>query len=183
MEAFKERSQLIQFFIGLGLVGLLTGSRFLELPANFSATTAVIVFSAVYFRQIISKIAVPALALFISDLWLGFSSIHGVVYLSYLLIGLLGFYMLRRNRGPMKLLGTAFLASGLFFLLTNFGVWLWSGIYTHSFSGLVLCFEMALPFYRNMIAGDLFFLFAVFYAGEVIQRLCLPKRARFPLFS
>lgn len=47
------------------------------------------------------------------------------------------------------------LASFLFFLFSNFGVWLhW---YPHTFEGLIQCFTLALPFYRNTLLGDLVF--------------------------
>jgi hypothetical protein len=38
-----------------------------------------------------------------------------------------------------------------FFLLANLGVWLGSGMYPHTFQGLVLCYVAALPFYRNAL--------------------------------
>jgi hypothetical protein len=36
-----------------------------------------------------------------------------------------------------------------FFLLSNFVVWVGSGMYPHSTSGLVACYAAALPFYAN----------------------------------
>ena len=49
------------------------------------------------------------------------------------------------------------LASVLFFLVTNFGCWLWFDLYEHSVSGLVHCYAQALPFFRYTLAGDLVF--------------------------
>jgi len=42
-----------------------------------------------------------------------------------------------------------------FWLWSNFGVWLTSGLYANSFSGLVSCYYMALPFLGNALIGDL----------------------------
>ena len=39
-------------------------------------------------------------------------------------------------------------APTLFFLLSNFAVWL-GGMYAHTFAGLAQCYTLALPFYRN----------------------------------
>ena len=39
-----------------------------------------------------------------------------------------------------------FCAALLYWLLTNFGVWLSAGYYPFTFSGCILCYEMALPF-------------------------------------
>lgn len=55
-----------------------------------------------------------------------------------------------------------FLASFLFWTWTNFGVWLFSGMYEKTFHGLSGCYTAALPFLRNQWWGDLvwFLLFA-----------------------
>lgn len=38
-----------------------------------------------------------------------------------------------------------------FWIWTNFGVWLVSGMYPHSLTGLVTCYFLALPFLKNSI--------------------------------
>jgi hypothetical protein len=53
----------------------------------------------------------------------------------------------------------------LFFLLSNFGVWL-GGWYPMTGSGLVACFVNAIPFYGYTVAGDLAFTVALFGAWE-----------------
>ena len=50
----------------------------------------------------------------------------------------------------------AFTSSSIFFIITNFGVWLMGG-YPKSLEGILLCYTMALPFFLNSIAGDFFF--------------------------
>ncbi|MDA1080014.1 MAG: hypothetical protein O2840_04990 [bacterium] len=64
------------------------------------------------------------------------------------------------------------IASLLFFLLSNFGVWwFW---YPQTWAGLVLCYTMALPFYRNTFLSDVGF-FAIIagvrYVGAVVQKV------------
>jgi len=47
------------------------------------------------------------------------------------------------------------IASGLFFLVSNFGVWyFW---YPHTWAGLFSCYLLAVPFYRNTMLGDFVF--------------------------
>ncbi|MCB9813223.1 MAG: hypothetical protein H6772_02325 [Pseudomonadales bacterium] len=46
-------------------------------------------------------------------------------------------------------------ASFSFFIISNFGVWWYR--YPHSISGLIACYVLAIPFYRNTLIGDLFF--------------------------
>lgn len=47
------------------------------------------------------------------------------------------------------------LASGLFFLLSNFGVW-WYW-YPHTLTGLLTCYSLAVPFYGRTLLGDIVF--------------------------
>lgn len=80
------------------------------------------------------------------------------VLLTYL--GFAAYPLLGRLAGKSLRKQTLFLpmASLLFFLLSNLGVWwFW---YPQTWSGLVLCYTMALPFYRNTFLSDLGF-FAV----------------------
>ena len=46
----------------------------------------------------------------------------------------------------------------LFFIVTNFAVWAFESSYEKSFAGLAKCYWAAVPFYRWMLAGDLFYL-------------------------
>ena len=52
-------------------------------------------------------------------------------------------------------IGNILLASFLFFLISNFGVWILG--YPKNLEGLMLCYTMAIPFFGYSIAGDLFF--------------------------
>ena len=51
----------------------------------------------------------------------------------------------------------ALISSVFFYLYTNFGWWLMSGMYEHTLSGLVRCYYMAIPFFRNNLMGNLIF--------------------------
>ena len=46
-------------------------------------------------------------------------------------------------------------ASFSFFIISNLGVWFFH--YPHTFSGLLTCFTLAIPFFVNSLAGDLFY--------------------------
>lgn len=62
------------------------------------------------------------------------------------------------KKGALLTLGS----SVFFFVVTNFAVWVQSGMYAHTWSGLVRCYTMALPFFRNTILGDAFYTAALF---------------------
>jgi hypothetical protein len=50
------------------------------------------------------------------------------------------------------------LPATLFWIVSNFGVWAFQSDYEKSFAGLMQCYWMAIPFFRWMLAGDVFYL-------------------------
>ncbi|PWU18275.1 MAG: hypothetical protein C5B49_07385, partial [Bdellovibrio sp.] len=50
-------------------------------------------------------------------------------------------------------------ASLIFFLFSNFGVWVGTDLYRHDLGGLIKCYAMALPFLGNQLGGDLAYVF------------------------
>ncbi len=50
----------------------------------------------------------------------------------------------------------------LFWLVSNFAVWAFQSDYEKSWAGLVHCYWMAVPFFRWMVAGDVFYLAVLF---------------------
>jgi hypothetical protein len=68
--------------------------------------------------------------------------------------------------------GTCLIAPSLvFYLTTNFAVWLFNGIYPHTAAGLVECYVLALPFYGFSLAGDLVFVPVVFGAYQMARAI------------
>ena len=112
---------------------------------------------------------IPLLAMIISDYFLGFHSTIPFVYGSFIIIAGLGF-LLRKNMSPLKTGLTSLFGSLLFFIITNFGVWATSSLYEKSVNGLLNCYYMGLPFFRNTLLGDIFYV-SVFFLGFRIFRL------------
>ena len=81
--------------------------------------------------------------------FLGISLRNLFVYLGFITVVLLG------SKIKSIKFGNILLASIIFFLLSNFGVWILG--YPKNFEGLLLCYTMAIPFFGYSIAGDLFF--------------------------
>src|SRR5206468_10233509 len=89
---------------------------------------------------------------------------------SVALIVMLGMASLRR-RSALRVAGVAIASSILFFVITNFGMWLFSGFYPRTLAGLEACYIAAIPFFQNTVAGDLFYaglLFGGFKVAEVL---------------
>jgi hypothetical protein len=74
-------------------------------------------------------------------------------------------------------------SSVLFFLITNFAVWLYrrGEVYADSWAGLLACYEAGLLFFRWMLVGDLFFA-AVVFGSYALAVSSVGRRAiRIPL--
>ena len=115
-------------------------------------------------------------------------------YLSYALYLVLGWSLLRQSESPVRIGGVPVVGSIVFFLLTNFGVWLQHVIkpelfvgapfqFPASFGGLMNCYEVALPFYRGTIIADLVFTAAFFTAHALFARVYFPAERVLPATS
>jgi hypothetical protein len=76
--------------------------------------------------------------------------------------------MLRHNARALKIGAASIAASVVFFVASNFAVWATWSMYPKTLSGLATCYAMALPFFRNGIAGDLVFAAAFFGIGALL---------------
>lgn len=149
-------------------------SRLIPHPSNFAPIGAMALFGAAYYSKRYIAFLVPILAMWISDLILN-NVIYGsyfdhfvwfyngsiFTYGAFALIVVLGLFSLKKIR-ISNLLFSALSASVVFFAVSNFGVWLTSGLYPHTFSGLTACYAAGLPFFHNTIMGDLVYTGAMF---------------------
>ena len=137
--------------------------RLVPHPPNFAPIAAMALFGGAYLNRGY-VIFVPLLALFLSDVLIGFYSplVMFSVYGSFVLTGLMGLWLKKRKSAGNVVL-TAMGASILFFLVTNFAVWA-AGAYARDLSGLAQSYVMGLPFFRNTLLGDLFYT-GVFFGG------------------
>lgn len=139
----------------LTLIAAAVVLRLLPHPANFAPVTAIAIFGgAVLPRKV--AILIPLGAMIVSDLIIGFYDIMPVVWGCYLLIALVSSLWLRQLSVRKTVLLT-FGASILFFVVTNFAVWVAGDMYAHTWTGLAQCYAMALPFFRNTLLSDLLY--------------------------
>ncbi len=144
--------------------------RLVPHPPNFAPIGAMALFSGAQLGRRPLAFAAPLGAMLLSDALLGFHTGMVFVYASVALIVLLGSAALKRV-SVLRLAGAAVASSVLFFVITNFGTWLLSGIYPMTASGLAACYVAAIPFFQNTVAGDLF------YAGLLFGGFALLERA------
>jgi len=134
----------------LVLVG--AGSRLLHLPPNIAAVTGVTIFAGFAIRNIWLALVVPVAAMALADVVLGWYPDMVFTYAGMALGVLIARGLLHRLTVP-RLIGTTFLASLGFFVLSNLGVFL-SGYYGFSLEGLLACYVAALPFWQNSLIAD-----------------------------
>lgn len=129
---------------------------------NFTPISAIALFGGLYISNRILAYALPLIIMFISDIFLGFSSITLFVYAGFMLVTLIG----TQRKKPCIL--TIFLGSLSFFIVTNFGVWLLG--YPKTWTGLLECYTLALPFFRNSLLGDFFYSGVMIIGFNFIQK-------------
>ena len=152
--------------------------RLVPHPPNFTPIGAMALFSGAYLGRKALAFAAPLGALLLSDLVLGFYHGQATVYFSVALIVMLGMVALSRV-SPLRVAGAAILSSILFFVITNFGMWLFSGFYPRTMLGLEACYVAAIPFFQNTIAGDLFYA-TLLFGGFRVAELMVPRLSAQP---
>lgn len=103
-----------------------------------------------------------------------FSRFQLFMYGSFLISGWLGRRM-RGNPGVSRIAAFSVLNSMQFFLITNFGSWLWFGSYPRTASGLADCYLAAIPFFGWTLAGDLFYAGLLFGLHAWLTRMVAPE--------
>ena len=152
-------------------------SRLMPHPANVAPITALALFSAVYLERKYTFI-VPLAAMVLSDAVLGFYAGFVWVYAGFAAVGLIGLW-LRNHQGAIAGVGASLAGSALFFIVTNFGVWVSNQVsYPHTAAGLAECYTAAIPFFRNTVVGDLVYVGMMFGAFELAKKLVPTLSAR-----
>lgn len=167
--------------LALALVLLGAALRLLPHEANFAPIAAIALFGAVYLKRNYA-LAVPLLALVLSDLVLGFDSWQSrlTVYGSFVLVGLIGLAV-RQKKTFLTVTGGAIAGSIIFYLVTNFAFLYPTTMYPHNWQGILSSYYNALPFFRGTLMGDLFYTGLLFGAYELVHLLVTHKAGALPL--
>jgi len=143
-------------------------SRLVPHPPNFTPIAAMALFGGAFFSDRRLAFMVPLMAMIASDFVIGFHPLAPVVYATFLLVVCIGFWI-KRHFSPSAIFAGTLAGSFLFFVTTNFAVWLSGTLYPKTAAGLLTCFVAAIPFFRNTLAGDLVYtvlLFGLFVWSE-----------------
>lgn len=160
-----------RIFRSLLIVGMILFAgviRIVPHPWNLAPVGAMALFSGVVIRNRVVAFLFPLAALATGDVFIGFHVLVPVVYASFLVSVTIGLW-LRKNRTILRVGGAVLVGAVQFFLITNFGVWMFLNSYPKSFVGLVACYVAGIPLFWNTLAGDVFFsafLFGVLFMAE-----------------
>lgn len=169
------------FYIIAGFILFAALARLFPHAYNFTPIGAIALFGAAYFGSKKWAFIVPIFALWISDLILNnyiysayydgftlFTSGFLYIYGGFALIVVLGFFLFDKVTIP-RVLGGAIGGSIIFFIVSNFGVWISSPMYPLTLEGLILCYTAAIPFFHNTLGGTLIYSAALFGAYEYLK--------------
>ena len=164
------------------LILLAAFSRIIPHMPNFSPLGAICLFGAAHLQKKWQVFLIPLAAAWLSDLFINnviygayypeFTWFYGGFYWqygTYLLIMCIAL-LLFKTINIKRMLGGSLMATVVFFLVTNFGVWLASPTYPQNIAGLMQCYAMGIPFLKGTLLGDLFYVTALFGAFALLQR-------------
>jgi hypothetical protein len=142
-------------------------ARLLPHPPNFAPVAAMSLFAGARLSAWQAYL-IPLVLMAITDPILAvvyhvpaYTKYQIFIYASFLLSVWLG----RRLRGTesiAKIAGFTLLNSFQFFVITNFGSWLWFQAYPRTMAGLATCYTAAIPFFGWTLAGDVVYTAVLF---------------------
>lgn len=143
-----------QFLMAAVLFSVLVISRIVPHAHNFTALSGVALFAGAFWRGQTLRFAVPLCAVLVTDFYFGFYPGMAWTYLGVAA----GVVLAPRLQSSIVKVGShAILAAVAFFVLSNLGVWMSSGLYSLDAQGLVQCFTMAIPFFHNTLISGIFY--------------------------
>lgn len=154
--------------IALALVALGVVFRLAPHPENVTPVAAIALFSGVTLSPALA-FTVPVAVMMATDLFIGWHPLFWLVWPAFLLVTWIG-QRVRGKEGALPVALASFGGSVLFFAVTNLGVFFFEKMYPKTWAGLVECFAMALPFFRNSLIGDLVWTAVFFSLFELARR-------------
>ncbi len=163
----------LKITVALCLISFAVVFRLLPHPPNFAPVAAVALFGGALLPRKLA-LTLPLCAMLLSDLAIGLHPLILFTWGSYAAIALLGNVYFTR----LSAINVAFFSIGssvLFFVITNFGVWLEGRLYPPTIDGLVNSYINALPFFRNTLLSDMFFSAALFGSYVLVYKYAFKR--------
>ena len=178
----SRQSQILRAVIVLCFIVFAAVVRILPHPWNFTPVGAMALFSGAKFGRTSKAFVLPLSALLLGDLFVGFSWIMPVVYLSFCLSVVIGIFVRnRQSLGPLSI--ATLLGATQFFLITNWAMWAFGTTYAKSLAGLLNCYTAGIPLFGNTLAGDAFYALLLFGGFALVERTVPAFRSSGPVTS
>ena len=158
----------IKVVLIISIIFLVSLTRIFPHPPNFTPILALAIFGGAYLPNRITAISLPIISMFISDLIIGFHSQIFTVYAAIILLSILGHLMKTKNFKNFAI--TGFTGSFIFFIITNFSVWLGGSLYPLTIDGIIQCYIMAIPFFHNTLISTMLFLTILFFGYTFAEK-------------
>ena len=153
---------------------LLVLSRVVPHPPNFTPILAGIIFLPFIKKDFTFSLIIPIVVMLISDFVIGMHSLMFWTYLPILILSFLAFYFYQDSF--RRVINLAIFSPIIFFILSNFGVWVNSAKYSRDFSGLVECYIYAIPFYASSAISCILFSIIFYLIRQLIfKKIILPQ--------
>jgi len=155
---FQNKKNLQSF---LFIFFFLTISRLIPHEPNFTPILSISILGFLFSTILSVKVLIVLGSMFFSDLIIG---THDFMIYVYFSLTLLIIFSNSKNYIYMMFFGPL-----IFFIITNFGVWLYSSYYTKNINGLIECFYMAIPFFKNTILSTFFYCILILLTKNFYQ--------------
>jgi hypothetical protein len=164
----SRRNLTLLIIVGMVTLGVL--ARLLPHAANFAPVTALSLLAATCLPRRWALL-VPLGIMAVSDVVIGLHPLVCLTWGCFALIALLGSIAYKRTQKHWVVALLAPVGSTVFFVVTNFGVWLQGQMYARDLAGLWRCYEMALPFFRATLISDIIFTIVLFGMLAIVSKL------------
>tara|TARA_Y100000590_G_C15739781_1_gene1019840 strand:+ start:549 stop:1070 length:522 start_codon:yes stop_codon:yes gene_type:complete len=164
MEKFNK--YIKQIYLPILLILILSFSRLIPHPWNFTPILAAGIFSGFYFKNFILGSFIVICSMFLGDLYLGFHNTMFFTYASLVIAVVIGLFI--KNFKFTEIVFSSVVSSVCFFIVTNFGAWLVLDMYEKNFAGLLNSYVLGIPFFQNTIISTLFYLFLIKILFELL---------------
>jgi hypothetical protein len=155
---FQNKKNLQSFFF---IFFFLTISRLIPHEPNFTPILSISILGFLFSTILSIKVLIVLGSMFFSDLIIGTHDFMLYVYFSLILLII---FSNSKNYIYMMFFGPL-----IFFIITNFGVWLNSSYYTKNINGLIESFYMAIPFFKNTILSTFFYCILILLTKNFYQ--------------
>jgi len=155
----KINKNFTEYLLPICLILIMSFSRLVPHPWNFTPVLAIGIFSGFYFKNFIFGSFIVICSMFVVDLYLGLHSTMFFTYISLVIAVALGLFI--NKFGFKEILFTGLTGSVCFFVITNFGSWLTLEMYEKNLTGLFQSYVLAIPFFHNTLISTLLYLFVL----------------------